>query len=290
MSTPLNPTIKSYNTHPKLIAMHRSSIRKTLPAALFIIFVSVTGRTSAQRQPRQKTDTVPRQKTDTVARPKTDTPPVTTTVTKKPAPVSHILPDSVIEERLVNLAMTGPVYKQAQHQEKIATGQLSKARKSWLNLLSVSANYNDQTFAKQTNVPGAYVYPKYFFGLTIPLGLIFNIGPEVKIAKENLAASRDNEEQVRRTVRADILTKYQQFKTYDTLLIIENDAAIDEQAVLTQLENKVHSGNASIEQYNAAHKTYGEELSKGLNLKLQRDLMKIEIERIIGTRLEDVLK
>lgn len=266
--------------------MHGIFTRKTLPAALFVLFLSVTGKTNAQRpQTKQKQDTTVRPKTDTTA-------PVSTVLPKRaPAPLYRaVLPDSVIEERLVKLALSGPVYKQAEHQEKIATGQLSKARKSWLNLLSVSANYNDQTFAKTTTVSGGYVYPKYFFGLTIPLGLIFNIGPEVKIAKENLAASLDNEELVARSVRADILGKYQQYKTYDTLLIIENDAAIDEQASLTLLENKVHNGTASIEQYNIAHKTYGEALAKGLNLKLQRDLMKIEIERIIGTRLETVLK
>jgi outer membrane protein TolC len=274
------------NTRIKRTPMHGIFTGKTLTAALFILFLSVAGKTNAQRTPtKQKQDTTARPKTDTTARAPIVLPKRT------PAPLYRAaLSDSVIEERLVALALSGPVYRQSQHQEQISLGQLSKARRSWLNLLSLSANYNDQTFAKNTAAPGAYVYPKYFFGVTIPIGLFFSMGPEIRIAKENLASSRDNEEQVSRTIRADILGKYQQYKTYDTLVIIQNDAGIDEQAALTLLENKVHNGTASIEQYNLAHKAYGEELARGLNLKLQRDLMKIEMERIIGVRLETVLK
>lgn len=200
------------------------------------------------------------------------------------------LPDSVIEEKLVQLALQGPQYLVSDHQVNISKDQLSKAKKSWLNLLSVSANYNDQTFAKQNPTAGTYVYPKYFFGLTIPLGVIFAMGPEIKVAREGVYVAQNNQELLARNIRADVLTKYRQYKTYETLVAIQNDAAVDEQAALSLLENKVHNGTASIEQYNIAHKAYGEELSKGLNLKLQRDMSKIDLERMIGTKLENVIK
>ena len=82
--------------------------------------------------------------------------------------------DSVTEVRLVELALRQPKFDEAEAQRKTIDLQLEKERKAWLNLLSLSVNYNDQTFAGKSNTQTAYVYPKYFFGVTVPLGLIFS--------------------------------------------------------------------------------------------------------------------
>src|SRR5689334_14947862 len=70
--------------------------------------------------------------------------------------------DSVIEERLVDLAIKGPEYEKVEHQSRVYEYQLKAARNQWMNFLTISANYNDQTFAHNQNNT-AYVYPKYFF-------------------------------------------------------------------------------------------------------------------------------
>ncbi len=64
-----------------------------------------------------------------------------------------------------------------------------KAKRSWLNLLSLSVQLNDQDFKNQQNVLGrvAYVYPKYYFGVTIPVGLFFTMGADIKKERENVA-------------------------------------------------------------------------------------------------------
>lgn len=263
---------------------------------LTLFVVTATSKRSCA-QPQKKVPKAAKIDSAQVSVRKADTMPVVP-VKKDTTPLyvrKHLVftatPDSVIEEKLVQLALQGPLFQTSDNQIKIAQYQLSKAKKSWLNLLSVSGNYNDQTFANHTTTAGqgAYIYPKFFFGITIPLGVIFSMGPDIKIGKEGVAVSRNNQEQLARTMRADILSKYKQYKTYDTLVAIQNDAAVDEQASLAQLERKAHTGAISIEQYNIAHKAYGDELARGLNLKLQRDLIKIEIERIIGTKLENVI-
>jgi hypothetical protein len=57
-----------------------------------------------------------------------------------------------------------------------------------------------------------------------------------------------------------------------------------------QIEKKFQDNSISIEQYNAASKIYGEDLTKKLNLQLQQDAIKIDIERMIGVNLESVLR
>lgn len=211
--------------------------------------------------------------------------------TSRPANGSPLAPDSVIQERLVQFALNGPVYSVSGHQIKFAEYNLMRAKRTWLNLLSVSLEYNDQDFAKPSpSNPYTYVYPKYFFGVTIPIGLFFTMGPDIRKERENVAIAHDNQEQLARSIRADVLSKYAQYKSYGNLLEIQNNVVDDEEALRKQVEKKFQDGSITIEQYNVANKIYGEDLTKKLNLQLQQDLIKIDIERMIGVNLESVLK
>src|SRR5882757_4406341 len=80
------------------------------------------------------------------------------------------LSDTANENRLVALVLKGPEYDASIHQGRITELELKRAKMTWLNLLTISTNYNDQSFAKpaaNANGQPTYVYPKYFFGITI---------------------------------------------------------------------------------------------------------------------------
>lgn len=196
---------------------------------------------------------------------------------------------SVIEEKLVALALDGPTYRGTDHQNKINEYQLKSAKNSWLNLLTVSTNYNDQSFKGENLGNTSYVYPKYFFGVTIPLGTLFS-RTGVKSAKEQVEISKDNQEQLARNIRADIISKYRQYKNYSTLIALQSQAVDDEETAFLLAKEKFRNGDITIEVHNAAQKLYNDELAKKIGLQLQQDLLKIEIERIIGTTLENALK
>jgi len=85
--------------------------------------------------------------------------------------------DTTIEKRLVSLALSGPTFDGSNHQNKINELELRRAKSAWLNLLTISTSYYDQSANKQTaGTNTAYVYPKYYFSLSIPLGIIFSQG------------------------------------------------------------------------------------------------------------------
>jgi outer membrane protein TolC len=205
---------------------------------------------------------------------------------------SSLNSDSLIQERLVQLALNGPLYSISGHEITFAEYNLMRAKRTWLNLLSLSANFNDQDFKSPSVAPGqyTYVYPKYFFGVTIPIGLFFTMGPDIKKERENVAIAHDQQEQLARSIRADVLSKYAQYKSYGNLLAVQNNVVDDEEALRRQVEKKFQDGSLSIEQYNQANKIYGEDLTKKLNLQLQQDLIKIDIEKMIGVNLESVLR
>lgn len=244
--------------------------------ALFLTTLTCT-RSYAQHvsSARHKNDSVPT--------------PLFRTTQPPPPPVNA---DSLIQEKLVELALQGPQYKTTDHQIKISEYQLSTAKKSWLNLLTISTNINDQTFNNtQVSSNGTtYVYPKYFFSLTIPLGVIFSMGPQIKGARESVEVARNNQEQKARDIRADVLGKYKTYKNYGQLIGLQNTVVVDEQAAVALAEKKFKDGTISIEQYNQANKAYNNDLASKLNLQLAQDIVRLDIEKLIGTSLDNVIK
>jgi outer membrane protein TolC len=194
---------------------------------------------------------------------------------------------TLIEEKLVELAMKGPAVQAALHQYKINEYQLKAARNNWVNLLTVSYNYNDQSFKNntQTNV----VYPKFFVGVTVPLGTLLS-RTQVRAAQEGLEISRDNQEQLRRAVRSEVIGKYKQYKAFGELISLQSALLNDVQALLLQSEDKFSKGTITMEVYNNAQRIKNDESTKLINLQLQQDLVKLDIERMIGTSLESVIK
>jgi Outer membrane efflux protein len=201
--------------------------------------------------------------------------------------INRDLSDTANENRLVEFALRGPEYDLTFHQNVIDELTLKKTKTTWLDLLSISTNYNDQTFAKTTNA--AYVYPKYFFGITIPLGIIFSQGNAVKSARESVKLGKDQQEITARTIRANVLSRYANYKHFTMLIEMEGEIVNDVQANYSQAEDNFRRGAISVDSYILVQREKNEEITKVMNLQLQQDLARIDIERMIGAPLYQVL-
>jgi outer membrane protein TolC len=205
--------------------------------------------------------------------------------------INRDLSDTANENRLVELALQSPEYDVTVHQNAIDELTLKKTKSTWLDLLSISTNYNDQTFAKPSSVNGqtAYVYPKYFFGITIPLGIIFSQGNSVKSARESVKLGKDQQEITARNIRANVLTRYVNYKHFTLLIEMESEIVNDVQANYSQAEENFRRGAISVDSYILVQREKNEEMTKVMNLQLQQDLARIDIERMIGVPLYTVL-
>ncbi len=251
-----------YIKKEKIVRMHLHPSRMTNTAMMLLVLLSGSLIAAAQQKPLYNTNT------------------------SNHSP----LPDSTIENRLVALALQAPRFDALGHQINVSRNNLILARRTWFNLLTLSADYNDQTFAKQTNANAAYVYPKYFFGLTIPIGLFFTMGPQIHAAQETVLIAQDNQDELARTLRMDVLSKYRTYKNYEALILMQNTIVVDQQAALSQIEQKFRDGTASIDQFNLANRGFSEEKTKLLNLQLSQDLVRLDIERMIGISLSAVTR
>lgn len=200
----------------------------------------------------------------------------------------QFLPDSVIEQRLVQLALNGPEMQEMDHQGKVYQYQLKNAKNQWMNLLTFSLNYNDQSL-KQPVATAAYVYPKYFFGLNIPLGTLLS-RTQVHAANEAIEIGKLNAEELKRKITADVLTKYRQYKAQSDLIALATGSMNDIEAALVEAKEKFRKNEITFEAYNLVQQTRTGEQAKIINLKLQQEVIELDIERMIGTSLETVLK
>jgi outer membrane protein TolC len=201
---------------------------------------------------------------------------------------NRALSDSVIEERLVQLALQGPEVEKTAHETKINEYQLKAAQNTWMNLLAFNMNYNEFSLAKNTTST-AYVYPRYNFGISVPLGTILS-RTAVKSAKENIEIGKKNTEIIKRNLREQVLTAYKEYAALEQLIAIQSELVNDVKTQLVQIEEKFRSGTATLDIYSIAQKNNNIETAALINLKLQRDIKKLELEKLIGVRLETVLK
>jgi outer membrane protein TolC len=200
--------------------------------------------------------------------------------------------DTAVENKLVLLALSGPDYDLAVRQGRISVLDLKRAKESWLNLLSISTTYNDQSFKQPSSTAGqpTYVYPKYYFGFTIPLGIFFSQGNQVKSAREAVASSKDQQEIAARTIRDNVLAKYKQYQMYSALLLMESELINDVLATSEQAEDNFKKGTITVDLYIGVQRARNDELAKNLNLQLQHDLIRLDLEKMIGVPLSSVIR
>ena len=136
---------------------------------------------------------------------------------------------SLIEQKLVELAMKSPAVQAALHQDKIYEYQLKAAKNDWVNLLTLSYNYNDLAFKDNAN--NVNVYPKFFIGITVPLGTFLS-RTDVKAANEAVQISKLNHEQLERTVKAQVIGKYREYKSYGEQIALQSELLNNVQAAL----------------------------------------------------------
>jgi outer membrane protein TolC len=197
-----------------------------------------------------------------------------------------------IREKLVQLAMQNPAYEMVDHASLAASYQIKIAKSGYLGLLSAQGNINEFTITKPTyqgtTVP--YYYPRYNLALNIPFDIFTRTPNTVKIAQENYLMTAAAKNQKFREIKADVLTKYENYLLARQLVELQGKIAQSEYATLKRAESDFSENLIKLEDVDRTQKSYVAEQVK--NLTLQRDLnvTKIELEKVIGVKIEDVEK
>lgn len=200
-----------------------------------------------------------------------------------------------IRERLVQLALQNPTYEMADHVANAAEYQVRLAKGNWLSILTVSGNINEFTInPPKTNtgeIQGSqFLYPRYNVGLIIPMDIFSRQKNNVKIAKENylMAAAQKNDRF--RQIKADVLTKYEDYLMNKQMLELQTQVSQDQFTLYKRSEKDFQDGIIKMEEFENANKSWVAEQIKRLQYQRNLNVIKLDLERIIGVKLEDVLQ
>lgn len=203
-------------------------------------------------------------------------------------PQNATTPD--IREKLVELALKNPAIRIKDSEKAKTVTELSKAGANWLNYVTASANFNEITLRLRDNGNNNQLYyPLWNVGINVPIGSLFQRGGDVKIARKNVDIAMEQQELIKRQIKALVLAKYEDYLKTQKLLEIQREALDEDQTAFDQAEAKIATASISYNEYSNASRRYKE--SQAQKIMLERDLSvtKLEIEEIIGVKLEDVL-
>jgi outer membrane protein TolC len=199
-----------------------------------------------------------------------------------------------IQNKLVQLAYNNPSIKIRDYEKDKTVAELHKAGANWLNYVTLSANLNEVTLKtyKTTNtndIRNNIYYPLWNVGINVPLGSLVGKGSDVKVARKNVDIAVAEQEVAHRQVKAMVLSKYHDYLMTKEMLTLQNEITEDDYTAFQTAETKLASGSISYESYTTSSQRYNDDRNKKLSLERDLSNVKLEIEEIIGVKLEDVI-
>jgi outer membrane protein TolC len=197
-----------------------------------------------------------------------------------------------MSEKLVNLAWKNNPDNTSLFDEAQARQYLLSAKKiSWLNNITLYGNLNEfnlNGYAQNQLAVGRF--PRYNFGIIIPLGIIFTLPKEVKAAHSYLDISLDAIRSQKLDIRNQVINKFQQYLQFTQEYQIYNLSTEDYKIQSLAKQKAFEAGTCSLKDLRNSKSFYRASL---INiLKKRRDLMvtKNDLERLIGVPLSEAIK
>lgn len=198
--------------------------------------------------------------------------------------------DIQFSEKLVQIAWANnPDNHVLLHEVKASEYSEKIAKRNFLNQISATGNLNEFNVNPPASINQFPIFfPRYNFGATINLGNVFSDPIKVKRAKEETAVAIQRVNSRKLTLRAEVLRRYQTYLTYKELLKVQTDAFEDASAAFSLAEQKFKNGETKIVDFNAALENFNNRKSQKLIAERDFNISKIDIEELIGIKLEDV--
>lgn len=204
-----------------------------------------------------------------------------------------ILPERVqsadFGEKLVQLAWknhpTNEIYRR---DVTIAQYQVNHSAADWLNMITLQGNINEFNIKEQDNNVPVFL-PRYNFGLIVPLGIFVKNPNETKQNRQKFVIAQEQVNAQKLEVRRIVLKAYNDYLLAEKVFKIQSQQFSDTESNLKLIEQRFKRGETNFEVYTSSQA----ELNRASIAMLQADRdfknAKLDLEQLIGIRLEDVM-
>lgn len=204
-----------------------------------------------------------------------------------------ILPDRVqsqdFGEKLVQLAWKNhPTNEILRRKLTIAELQVGRAPADWLNMITIQGNINE--FNIQSADPNVPVFlPRYNFGLIVPLGIFVTNTNKAKQNQQLLSVANEELNVQKLEIRNMVLKAYNEYLMREKIFKIQSQQFSDKESGYKLIEKRFQNGETTFEVYTASQADLNRVSIQLLESDLDFKNAKLDLEQLIGVRLEDVM-
>jgi len=194
-------------------------------------------------------------------------------------------------QRLIDSAVANyPRVRYFQNRVNVASTNISKTRASWLDALTVSYVYQPGTATVNPVNPTS----TYFKGLQA--GIFLNVGTLVakpwliKQAKQEKMVIQSEQEEYVITLTAEVKRRFYMYVQRVGELKLQIRASDDTEAQLKDVKYKFEKGEESFDSYSKVLIQFTEHQQTKVQAEANVFLAKADVEELIGTKLENIIK
>lgn len=191
--------------------------------------------------------------------------------------------DELVSEAIKNASEI----KVATRETQIEKYRVGISKSKWLDYFSFSGNLNEFTLNPGKYANQALFFPRYNFGVNIPLGSLFSNAYNTKIANHQYLIAKENEKSTALALRVQVLSKFEEYIQSREALTLQSQVYNDQETVHVLNESKFKSNTISLEEYNESSMKLFDLKSKALDLQRQYAITKYELEALIGAIIID---
>ncbi len=193
-------------------------------------------------------------------------------------------------EKLVQIAWRNhPTNEVFRREVTIADFDVRTSTIDWLNTVRVSANMNEFTINPDTDIFGrAAFYPRYNIGFSVSLGQLFTIPYATRKSKERLQIAQANLNNQKLSLRNAVLRAYNEYTLREEIYKLQSQLLLDNETSHKLIEQRFKNGETTFEIYAESLSTYSQISISTLEAQTAFRNAKLDLEQLIGVRLEDV--
>jgi outer membrane protein TolC len=205
-----------------------------------------------------------------------------------------ILPDYTkspeFGEKLVQIAWrnhpTNEVYRR---EVNVAQAAVKQSASAWLDIVSFTGNLNEFTINPESDVRGrGDFYPRYNVAARISLGQLLSIPATTKMNKERVIIAQSNVNAQKMLVRNSVLKAYNEYQLREKMYKVQSQLLLDNETSHKLIEQRFKNGETNFETYSASLSNYSSMSIGQLEAERNYKNAKLDLEQLIGMRLEDV--
>ena len=189
-----------------------------------------------------------------------------------------------LEKLIFTAKQNYPLMKANLRRVNFANYNLQKAKLSWFDFFTLSAFYSPSTSVTLTNATLTGVQ----IGLFINFSNIIQKPTVIRQSREELAIAQLTAEQYSITLETDVKNRYFRYMQTLSVLKVQNQNAIDIEALYKQLKFKYERGEETLENFTKVMIQNADQRQKIIDAESAVLIAKNALEELVGKKLEEI--